>query len=670
MSKIRKLSDSEARKIAAGEVVERPANVVKELVENSIDAGATQISIYLEDGGKTLIRIIDNGCGMGVDDARMCFEHHATSKISVVEDLESISTFGFRGEALSSISAVSQITLITKEDGAQTGLKMVLDGGKETEFAECAASNGTDFTIKNLFFNVPARKKFLKKKETEWRQILSLFQAFCLDYLHIHFKLHSEGKLIHNCPVVSDLKSRVVQLWDSNFSANLIEVSEKDSKAGVSVFGLASNHQYFRYDRGQIFFFVNKRWVKNQKLSNALIKAYLNVAPPARFPAAFLFVELDQALVDVNIHPRKEEVQFFNPRKIELLIQVAVRQALEDQLSSVLKKNVSLEYLKVERGHEVGFANLDLKRAPFDLINTFSFDSDPFEKINSIQNERLETFSDDLNRFDKQDVVKHESTENLLNLNSESFSISSQPDFILNETNRVVLKNRDDQSFAILNQVFNKRDLDQQQIIQMGEKQILAERDYELIGQYKKTYILLEKEEGLFFVDQHAAHERVLYEQYVQRFENVPTVGLLFPKIIKLSAQDLSLIEENLDLFNKHGIELELFGEGQIVVKATPIDTQKICIEELVKQVIGWIIEYNDLDEKDFFKAVHEKVHAKMSCAAAVKAGDELNREQMFKLLDDLSQTSNKITCPHGRPTGWLLAFSEIEKKFKRDYRN
>ena len=326
MQKIRQLSLHEAQKIAAGEVVERPANVVKELIENAIDAGATSISIYIEAAGQQLIRIVDNGCGMSVEDAHACFGHHATSKISTVGDLMSLTTFGFRGEALSSIAAVSLVNLLTKQESDESGI-FIERHANNLVAEECRpCSVGTDIIIKDIFYNVPARKKFLKKQETEWRAIVHLFNAFCLDYPSIYFKLYSENKLIHNCPATTSSLLRVGQLWDQNDAQHILSLPLY-SHDGVTISGAVSNHQYYKYDRSYMYFFVNKRWVKNSHLVRAAVRGYANVIPADRYPVTSINIEIDTAQVDINIHPRKEEVQFLHPRRIENCITQAIKKS-------------------------------------------------------------------------------------------------------------------------------------------------------------------------------------------------------------------------------------------------------------------------------------------------------------------------------------------------------
>ena len=342
MQKIRQLSLHEAQKIAAGEVVERPANVVKELLENAIDAGATVISIYIELAGQKLIRVVDNGLGMSPEDAHACFGHHATSKMSTVEDLMHLTTFGFRGEALSSIAAVSMIHMLTKEEDAQHGIFIERQANQlvHEEYRPCAT--GTDISIKDLFYNVPARKKFLKKTETEWRAIVQLFHAFCLDYPTLHFKLYSENKLLYNCPPPASLLARVMQLWEHHDAQHILALPSHRHE-GMIISGVLSNHQYYKYDRSHMYFFVNKRWVKNSSLARAAVRGYAQVIPPDRYPIVSIHIEIDTTLVDINIHPRKEEVQFLHPRTIENALTHAIKKTLEENLSLQLHKKVSLE---------------------------------------------------------------------------------------------------------------------------------------------------------------------------------------------------------------------------------------------------------------------------------------------------------------------------------------
>lgn len=608
MNKIKKLPPHEAQKIAAGEVVERPANVLKEILENAIDAQSSKIIIHLKDGGKKLIRVIDNGCGMSPEDAKLCFEQHATSKISHVEELSSINTFGFRGEALASIAAVSKITLITKEADAELGTKITIAAGASVSDEIVHANTGTDITIEDLFYNLPARKKFLKTDETEWHQAQQLFFAFCLAYTQIDFRLYHQEKLLYSCPAAQNIKQRASQLFDQKLSQHIVPIHFAHKKIEIS--GLISNHQYERYDRNMIYIFINRRWVKDSALVHALIKGYKQVLPPSRYPAGCLLITIDPLEVDINIHPRKEEVQFLHPRLVQQTITTAVTQALEQQLSHQLQKtitfkpttetdNLASSVYKPTAGSNASFKpfNFDafFKQAPQDFVD--------------------------------KPVVKEQATP----IQPQEQSIET----------------------PMMNHFIDE----------------MVQEEYRLIGQYNNTYMLLEQKDGLFMIDQHAAHERILYEELIAQHGKMPTIQLMFPLMIELSAEELAMVIHHKDLFSHYGIELEQFGNSTLKVRATPIQLKHVAIDEVIKQAITYIHEYKNLNESSFDQTLQKRLYADMACKAAVKAGDTLSEQQMSELIKKLNKSANRFSCPHGRPTNWLLHLDEIKKKFKRDYR-
>ena len=615
MNRIKQLSAQEAQKIAAGEVVERPANIVKELVENSLDAGATQISIYIEDGGKQLIRIVDNGCGMSVEDAHLCFKHHTTSKINSVDDLISITTFGFRGEALSSISSVSKMTLVTKDTESELGTSLSIERGVVIREEAVSCGQGTDIGIADLFYNVPARKKFLKTKETEWRHIVTLFEAFCLDNIQVHFKLFSDDKLLFNCPGIATTEQRIAQLWEHAFAQHMITLKDV-TQQGVSVHGVISSHQYSRYDRNAIFFFVNSRWVKNYKLTQAALKGYLNVLQTGKFPALFLFITVDGSQVDINIHPRKEEVQFLHPRIVEQVIAQAVKATLEDHLSSHLKTDVRLASQQSDLSFDMTTPAFAVNYAP---------SIQPFK----------DTFSASVASFPKPAFTTLPLTPTALQRNTDNPGPN----------------------------------IEKQEHLANADEKMEQEITHRVLGQLNSTYILLEKPDGMVLIDQHAAHERILYELFAHRFSDVATIPLLFPLLIHASASEIQALEPHLHILEKSGIRVEIVGDTQLAVRSTPVNLKNANMQELIKEVIAWINEHQQIDKAQFFKAINEKLHAQMACKAAVKAGDLLSTAQMQQLVIDLEKTNNRFTCPHGRPTMWFISTYEIEKNFKRNYR-
>ncbi len=645
MNKIKLLSADQAIKIAAGEVVERPVNIIKECVENSIDAGATKITIVIHQAGKKLIKIIDNGCGMSPDDAKLSVAQYATSKINTVEDLESIATFGFRGEALASINAVSNLTITTKTQVDQTGTKISWNFGKLLEESLQSHPTGTTLEIANLFDNIPARQKFLKKDETEWRSIVTLFQAFCLDYCNIHFQLYDEEKLYLNCPSTIHLADRIAQLFDIQLSTKSLNLVELENKL-CSITGMISNPHYYRYDRNQIFMFVNQRWIKNIDLVKAIMKGYAGTLPTQKYPAAFIFITINSDQIDVNIHPKKEEVKFLHPKKIEQILINSIKATLETAISSL---TTSKKYIEPSFQSTDVLTTFDISKEQFITSSIPSVNKPtPFsflQKIpHRIQSERQSEHTDKKTSAitDKINDTTIDLEKNFIEIPNQAAHIFQTPTITIEQNNHI-----------------------EQQESHLTESQY---HEIAIIGQYKKTYILFEKESHLVFVDQHAAHERILYEQFKINFNKVATIQLMFPEFIKLQTQDLITITPYLTLLAEHGIVAEIFSDTQLIIQATPVHLKNQDLQEVILQIIHWITQSHDTDDERIIYILHEKIHAKMACSAAIKAGDSLNMEQMQKLLQDLSNIEHRFSCPHGRPTFWTQSIDYLEKQFKRDY--
>lgn len=601
MGKIKQLPLQEALKIAAGEVVERPVSIVKELVENALDAGATTIDIYIEEGGKSLIRVIDNGSGMDKDDASACFLPHATSKISAVEDLERLTSFGFRGEALASIAAVSTITLKTKTDTADTGIQVTVTQGTLHSPITVGCATGTDITITHLFDNVPARKKFLKTVDTEWRQIIQLLQATALAHLHVHLRLYHFNQLIYNCPPTSTALDRAHQLWDDHTARSLLPFSTTTEHG--TIHGVLSNHQFMRYARSHMFVFINNRWVRSNNLLKAVMKGYESVLQPGKFPAAFLYVSVDPSTVDVNIHPRKEEVQLIHSKALESALHTAVKETLTAQIQ---------------------------RQEQPPLIPALRLDQTPAHIPYSTQQESSNTFISALK-------APFESEQPRPFNNSFSIPTSSMI-----------------QASAAQDELIHH----QQELVNVEQSTILA--------QFHKTYILVEKTSGLWMIDQHAAHERILYETFRNRFTEVAATRLLFPERVQIDEFDQKLLLQYLPLLLAEGLEIEVFDEQQLVIYATPSYAKNLDLKSFIAECIQNIKELAHLDRQAVFKKLKERVHAMMACKGAIKAGDILDMTQMHDLIQQLEKCPNKLTCPHGRPTTWTIRSYEIEKNFKR----
>jgi DNA mismatch repair protein MutL len=602
MQKIKRLSTVEAQKIAAGEVIERPANVVKELIENSLDAGATMIVVHANDGGKSVIRVTDNGCGMNSEDARICFERHTTSKLHTFDELAQLTTFGFRGEALASIAAIGNVTLVTKEEHTAAGTLLHLSAGTIVSAEEVACNTGTDIIINDLFFQMPARKKFLKADQTEARHITQLIHAFCLNYPMVHFMLYTNGEQQINCAPTQTVKERCAQLWDMQVSNALLACEAVRDKPHITVSGIISNQQVWKYDRTTMFIFVNKRWVRNQKLGSAVLKGFSNALPAGKFPIASLSITIDEQEVDINVHPRKEEVSFTHPRIVEQLIEQAVKRALEKQVTT------SSPYIASSKITEARMA--DSAVMPFGYASKIS--KPFFTAAPSLQ-------------------VKHLGVDDKNNI-----------------------------PMAVENVPMNATML-------YDVPLSLVAADYgTVIGQFNKTYLLVQKEAELQLIDQHAAHERILYEQFVNRFNGLESVQLLFPTMVPVTPADMRLLDEHLTILLDNGICAEPFGDDNILIQAVPVHIKHISLVELVHQFISWIKEELRSAHADLFKSINEKLRAQMACKAAIKAGDELTIAHMQELLQQLYKTENRFSCPHGRPTTWSLPLIDIERKFRR----
>lgn len=586
MNKIRLLSLQEIQKIAAGEVVERPANVVKELVENALDAQATYVEIVIKDGGESFIGVTDNGCGMSPEDARLSVAPHATSKISCVDDLVQLATFGFRGEALASMCAVSNFTLKTKRESDDVGLQLTFKNGSLEKEEIISCSTGTTIWVANLFANIPARKKFLKVPETEMRHITQFFQATALSNPAIHFKLMCDNKLVQQCPPAENTQMRIVQLWGHHMAQNMLPITASHEQKQLAIEGLISNHQFQRFNTANIFLFVNQRWVKNSNLIKAFIRGYQQVLPPGKYPAGVLFIQTDPANIDVNIHPRKEEVQFLHERAVEQLIQQTIKQTLETHVNA----QIATTFAPVSHAPNADFTNTASAWQPV---------ASPIPEWAAYQPIMPPAAAHQTPVYEQQ-TVSHTAPVSQL------------------ETHRI-------------------------------------------IGQYHNTYIIIENEQGLVLIDQHAAHERILYELFAKRFQEVACSQLLFPIVVAMTHEEAQSLIDNASILATHGIAIDRIANDRIAIRSVPVNLKNADLSGLLAHCAALFTESHSTID-----ILHERIRAQMACKAAVKAGDALSTQQINELLTQLSQTNNRLTCPHGRPTTWVIPLSDIEKRFKR----
>ena len=698
MSRIKLLAPHEAQKIAAGEVVERPANVVKELIENSLDAGATHITLYIEAGGKKLIRIVDNGCGMSFEDAHMCILPHATSKITSVDELDSLTTFGFRGEALASIASVSRMQIITKSKDASEGLQITIGAGVVEKNSTIAANTGTDITIEDIFYNVPARKKFLKTDKTEWHAIQQLLYAYALDYPEHQFAVYHNHNLILSCTPCATLEQRAQQLFDYTVTERLMPIHENPStelrmsegevysefiegtelhdwnttqspRSGrmsktdkTTISGIISDHQYGRYDRSHIYLFVNRRWVKNYKLVQAIIKGYQGVLQQGQYPFAVFSITVPPHTIDINIHPRKEEVQFLNPRIIENRVQELVKRTLNARIEQRLQQ---------PRVTHVAYQS-DFAKASSDrpLHNTFQpqsqsiampaepFMQSPLHPSTELRMSEGEVYPEFIEETELHDWDTTQSPRSGRVSENEVYSLTQTKP---HTPNTEVIGAIGSPSLILS----VSKDEATPEMVQEKQKLISDQSSFSVIGQFAQTYIMLETNEGLMMIDQHAAHERVLYEQIGSRMQQKEIIQLLFPEIIHLSPTDCALLLESKTILNEQGIEAEAWADNQILVTAAPVYVKPQALKDIIFALVAAIKEYGHAHDIAYKKMQHA-VQAMIACKAAVKAHDILQQSEMSNLVQKLFAAPNKLACPHGRPTSWLITKQDIERKFKR----
>lgn len=688
MGRIQRLSPLEAQKIAAGQVVERPCNVVKELVENAYDAGATQINLEFDDAGKKRIYIVDNGSGMSLDDARLSIEKHATSKITSVDDLAHITTFGFRGEALASIAAVSHMKLTTRETDQLHALQITVADCSIVKETLCAHNAGTSIEVRDLFYNMPARQKFLKRRETEWNQIQHFLQAFCLSHCMVAVTvMHDKHRVMH-CPIAQSLRERCAYIWGHAIVQELIDLPVEHKTDGLSVSGIVSNHQHARYDRSGIFFFVNNRWVQNTALARSLLKAYQNVLPAGRYPIGCIFITIDQREIDINIHPKKEEITFLHPRVVETLIQDTVKKALEQNLTGLIKKPVHLTSGLLPDGTIQRMHSFAPHQAPAWYIQNQRL-SNENPVIRSVSDATTSTKGGELTSLEKTPVFQIDQHGELIEssvhmhvtpekaheeMSMNGVGQSPTPHGITSayqsvSAGKTEFEKQPSSASSSTQTTWHVQEiyLEQSSAQPHAQSTMLdVEHASTIIGQYAKTYILVERVDGLWMVDQHAAHERVLYEAFAQSRHSPATVQLIVPHVVTLARDQLAQLEPHLDILRSNGFGVDVCGFDQLAISVTPVHAKNMPLDELVRQCVSWIHEYQSYTAEEFSKVINHHMRAQMACKAAVKAGDVLSQQEMVDILEKLEQAPNKLTCPHGRPTGWLMSLYEIEKKFKR----
>lgn len=655
--KINILDDITINKIAAGEVVERPSSVTKELIENSIDANSTQIVIDITDGGKKQIRITDNGSGILSSEVDKSFLRHATSKIKEIDDLYDLYSLGFRGEALASIASVSRLEMITKTKEEPIGTKVILEGGKEILKEPVGTKNGTTIIIKDLFFNTPVRQKFLKSTHAETINISDLINKLAIGNTHIQFKYINNGKLMLNTPGDGKLLSVIRSIYGKEIVENLIEIDEKGECCSLS--GYIGNNNIYRSNKNLQHIYINNRFVKSKIILDAINEAYKSIIPINKHGVCFLNININPTKIDVNIHPTKMEIKFENDKDLyieirDLLKRKLLNTALIGKYESYDRKPIISEskeaYLaKKEETSNTVISNKINKTMPIEeLDDNNKFMS--FEEALSKENNKKDN-KESLNSVDKKEDIKLQPLESKKGEYFIDGNIDLSKSFTFDE-------------LEYLSNVDNKgNDIE----IIKEENPIKNENrfsitDFRVVGSILNTYIVLEKNDSMYLLDQHAAHEKVLYEEYMKKFKNhkIDMQMLLDPIVVEVSNVDMLKVESNLDLFLKFGFEIELFGNNHIMIRGVPTILGNPESEKFILQIID-----NIEDLKNSYDLKGDKF-ASMACRAAIKANDKIHTMEMKKLLSQMELCENPFTCPHGRPTIVEISKKEIEKMFKR----
>lgn len=679
MSKIQLLPDIVANQIAAGEVVERPASVAKELLENALDAGATRVEVEIEQGGKNLIRIRDDGEGMTRDDTLLAFERHATSKIRTVEDLNAIDTFGFRGEALASIASVSRITLFSKLRDDVAGTELVIEGGRIRHVRDASWPGGTEISVRDLFFNVPARRKFLKTETTESFHVTNLVTHYALANPEKAFVLRNNGREIIQVTPTASLRDRAYQLFGEALLEELVKVEFSQNE--ITVGGFISRPQQQRASRDGQYLFVNGRYVKDRVLGRAVSDAYRNIIPPGFYPSVLLFVEVSPEEVDVNVHPQKTEVRF---RRAQAVLET-VRDGLKLALG-VEKPFAHFPGLSDLRETETAASAVppsaeELIEPPF-----LSPPAEPVE-VGSLPERRLELPRPAIaqpvldRNFKAELAARREELERLEHTEpvSESSRVESRPIqpppfFLTSPKGEPVTPVRPElELFPQLARQGSRsgRSLCAQRRTRTPESYVAASplelprQDFRILGQLHESYIIATDARGLLLIDQHVAHERVLFEQHLRRLMSREVVSqkLLIPHTLDLTPAQAAAFEHTMADLDQCGFDVMQLSGRTIALRALPAELEPEEARTLLIELLDVVEEEQRSVALEHFQ---REIAAGLACRAAIKVNKVLNLEKMTWLIDELMRTENPTNCPHGRPVLLRFDMQDIERGFKR----
>ena len=661
MSKIQVLDQITIDKIAAGEVIERPASVVKELAENAIDAGATAVTVEIKEGGITFMRIADNGIGIDKEDVRAAFLRHSTSKIRSAEDLAHISSLGFRGEALSSIAAVSQVELLTKTKEAEFGVRYKIAGGKEESLEDAGAPDGTTFLIRQLFYNTPARRKFLKTAMTEASHVGDLVTRLALSHPEVSFRFINNGQVKLHTSGNGNLKDVIYHIYGREIASNLIEVDFE--RKGIHITGYLGKPLISRGNRNFENYFVDGRYIKSSIISKAIEDGYKDFTMQHKYPFVVLYLDVDTEHVDVNVHPTKMDVRFNNQQEIYNTLFAAVDDGLHER---ELIPEVTLDDIK--NPEEPKDSKKDLPKKS---------EAEHTEKLRTSlqspqnEDEKLQYFMNEMKkRVYSYHEALHENKQETTHASSYTDSCKPQKN-VQAQSSYEPQQNMQAQGSQIAempNYTARQVPAGKPQQLNFFEEKLLepqAKAEHKIIGQVFDTYWLVEFHDNLYIIDQHAAHERVLYEQTLKGMKTREFTSQLIspPIVLNLSMQEAELLRLYMDQFTRIGFEIEEFGQDSYAVRAVPDNLFSIAKKELLMEMIDSLSD--EINRNAPSNLIDEKI-ASMSCKAAVKGNMRLSAAEVDTLITELLSLDNPYHCPHGRPTIIAMSRRELEKKFKR----
>lgn len=639
------LDSSIVDKIAAGEVVERPASIVKELLENSIDAGASIITIEIKNGGIDLIRVTDNGCGISKDEIKIAFLRHATSKISTDKDLLNIQSLGFRGEALSSISAVTKSEMISKTRSQLIGTRYCMEGGKNPIIEEIGAPDGTTIIVRDLFFNTPARRKFLKSSHTEAAYISDYVEKLALANTNISIRFINNNQTKLHTTGNGNLKDTIYNIYGRDVANALLEIDY--NKNGIKIEGYIAKPEFSKGNRNLENYYINNRFIKDKSISLAIEEGFGNRMMQHQYPFTVLRYSINSEVVDVNVHPAKMQVRFSNTTEIYEATREAVQNALVGkelirEVSIDKENNVKKSFLDTLYQPKQDFTQRTFTNKTFtpNIPKNENVIKDTFFKANEDKPKLDNSLKKSLN-----DVVNAGSILEIIKRPPESFETRKNTEY----TNLI------SQSISESPEKYNK----QLEFLDRKNKHL-----HRIVGQVFDTYWIVEFDNKMYIIDQHAAHEKVLYEKFIKVYNEtkISTQMISPPVIISLSSLEISFVEKKKEVLSKMGFEIESFGGKEIKISGIPSILPSISKYEVLKEIIG------NLSENDVVKTPELIISktASMACKAAVKGNDRLSFEEAKKLIDDLFELENPYSCPHGRPTIIEMTKQELEKKFKR----